>query len=178
MMKPLFLLALLLAAGLPARSGEGHDHDAPAAAAAAPALPRFAASSELFELVGVLDGRSLTLYLDRAADNAPVTDASLELELGGARLKAAPKAGAAGEFSVQLAQAPRPGLVPVTATVTAGADSDLLAGELDLHGSDDGGHAGHGEASATRWQRYGGAALAVLGAGAALIFGLRRRASA
>ena len=28
---------------------------------------------------------------------------------------------------------PKPGVLPITATVTAGAEVDLLAGELDLH---------------------------------------------
>ena len=114
-MKPTIpLLALWLAAALPTRADDGHNHDAPATAAA-PALPRFAASSELFELVGVLDGKQLTLYLDHAASNAPVSGATLELELGGAKLKAAP--GGEGEFSVQLDSEPKPGVIPVTATV-------------------------------------------------------------
>ena len=38
--------------------------------AAGTALPRFAAVSETFELVGVLDGKQVTLYLDRFADIA------------------------------------------------------------------------------------------------------------
>ena len=38
------------------------------------------------ELVGVLDARTVTLYLDRFADNAPVEGAQLELELGGEKL--------------------------------------------------------------------------------------------
>ena len=80
----LSLLGLLVALSATAGPGHDHDHDHDAPAATAPAaLPRFAASSELFELVGVLDGKTLTLYLDRAATNEPLTQAALELELGG-----------------------------------------------------------------------------------------------
>jgi hypothetical protein len=113
-------------------SGPGHDHgdEAPQATAGA-ALPRFAASSDLFELVGVLDGKALTLYLDRAATNEPVPQASLELELAGAKLN--PKPLPDGSYAVELAQALGEGVHPVTATVTAGDDVDLLAGELDVH---------------------------------------------
>ena len=123
--------ASVLAAG-------GHDHgDAPAAKAGA-ALPRFAATSELFELVGVLNGRQLTVYLDYSADNAPVKDARIELEIGGQKL--ALTARAEGEFEATLAQALPSGVTSVTATITTAKDSDLLAGEIDLH------EAPHGDA--------------------------------
>lgn len=125
------LAALLLIPGL-ALASEGHDHDhGDAPAAAGPALPRFAAVSETFELVGVLAGRQLTLYLDRSADNSPVTEAQIELDIAGVKFQAA-KHGTA-EFEVVLAEAPPPGVLPVTAMVTAGNEVDLLAGELDIH---------------------------------------------
>lgn len=68
-------------------AGDGHDHGEAAPAPAAAALPRFAAVSDDFELVGVLNGQRLTLYLDHAADNRPVTDGELTLELGGQQVK-------------------------------------------------------------------------------------------
>ena len=80
------LAVLLLSVAWPAWAGEGHDHGDAPAAMVGPALPRFTAVSELFELVGVLDGTHLTLYLDRATDNSPVKDAKLELELGGVKV--------------------------------------------------------------------------------------------
>ena len=125
-----FALAALLLPSL-ALADAGHDHgDAPAAAAGT-ALPRFAAASELFELVGVLDGKTLTLYLDHAADNRPVKDAQLEVELAGAPLTLVPHG--EGEFKATLSQALAQGVTPVTATVITASDSDLLAGEIDLH---------------------------------------------
>ena len=132
------LLALMGAAclALPmttAWAGEGHDHGAAPAAAVGQALPRFAAVSDLFELVGVVNGKQITLYLDRFADGSPVKDAKLELELGGVKVPV--EAHAEGEFEATLAQEPKPGVIAVAATVMAGAESDLLAGELDLHGA-------------------------------------------
>ena len=172
-MKPSSLMAVLgiaaaLLLPLPAHAGDGHDHGDAAPAAAGPALPRFAAVSDLFELVGVLDGQRLTLWLDRAADNAPVAGAAIELEVAGEKLQAEPHGDV---YEAALAAAPAPGVLPVTATVTAGDDVDLLAGELDLHEDAEAAHAG----GAAPWLRP--AAWAV-GAAAALAaaFTLGRRA--
>lgn len=158
-MNPISLRAALCAAMLllftgAASAADGHDHDAPASAAGGPALPRFAAVSETFELVGVLDGKQLALYLDRFADNSPVKDAQLSLEIDGTSVKVEPHG--EGEFEVVLAQAPAAGVLSITATVVAGNESDLLAGELDIH------EAAHADAAAKPlWQR-----VAVWGFGA------------
>lgn len=173
------LAALLLCvtpwAALAQHEGHNHDHDA-APAAAGPALPRFAAVSESFELVGILDGRQLTLYLDRAADNSPVKGATLELEFGGAPLAVTPHG--EGEFEATLATPPQPGVIPVTATVLAGDESDLLVADLDLH--DD--HAVHDTAAAATAGRSSIVAAAWAGGGVlALVLaalGLRRWRSA
>lgn len=131
---PHTLAALLVAAVLvaePAWAGEGHDHGDAAPAAVGQALPRFSAVSETFELVGVLSGKQITLYLDRFADNSPVRGAQIELEIGGAKFKAEKQG--EDEYEVLLPEAPKPGVLPVTATITAGNETDLLAGELDIH---------------------------------------------
>ena len=171
------LAALLSGLAAPAVAGDGHDHGDEAPAAVGTALPRFVALSETFELVGVLDGRQLTLYLDRFADNAPVREAQIELEFAGAKL--AVQARGDDVYEAMLADAPKPGVLPVTATVTAGTDIDLLAGELDLH------EAAHAEAEAEAeahehawtasagWIAGGGAAL-VLAALTGAWFGARR----
>jgi len=140
-----------------ARAGEGHDHGDATPAPTGPALLRFAAVSEAFELVGVLEGRRLVLYLDRTADNAPVTDAQIELEIAGTKLKAEKHDDA---YDVMLAAAPKPGVLPITATVTAGKEVDLLAGELDLH------EPAHAEEAAHvhSWKEYAGWAAAAVAA--------------
>ncbi len=165
--KPLAAIAasaLLLAPPLATAAGEGHGHEHGEAAAstAGPALPRFAAVSDLFELVGVLKGQQITLYLDRAADNSPVTDAQIELEIGNKQFKATKQG--TDEFEVMLTEAPQPGVLPITATVIAGADADLLAGELDIHDAahaDEAVHA-HSWTEYAGWAAGGGAVLAIL----------------
>lgn len=173
---PHSLAALLVAAILvaaPAWAGEGHDHGEAAPATVGDALPRFTAESETFELVGVLSGKQITLYLDRFADNSPVRDAQIELEIGGAKFKAEKQG--EDEYEVVLPEAPKPGVLPVTATVTVGNEADLLAGELDIQ---DAAHA-HEAAHAHSWAEYAGwaaagvALLALLGWGGRRVFGAR-----
>ena len=145
----------LLAGGASAADDHGHDHDAPATSNG-PALPRFTAVSDTFELVGVLNGRQLTMYLDRFADNSPVKDAQLDLEIDGAKIKAAPHG--EGEFEAILTEAPKAGVLSIAVTVVAGKESDLLAGELDIH------EAVHADAAAPRprWQRMAAWAIGAL----------------
>ena len=168
----LSLAAVLLGAGMPAAAGPGHDHGDAAPAATGTALPRFAAVSETFELVGVLDGKQVTLYLDRFADNAPVRGAKIELEIAGAKFSA--QAHGDNAYEVVLKEAPKPGVLPITATVTAGTEVDLLAGELDIH------EAGHAdEAVHTHsWTEYAGWGAGGLAALALLAWGGRRVMSA
>ena len=162
------LAALMLSAAWPAWAGEGHDHGDAPAAMAGPALPRFTAVSELFELVGVLNDKHLTLYLDRAADNSPVKDAKLELEFGGSKLPVEPHGD--GEFEATLSEEPKEGVFAVTATVVAGSDSDLLAGELDIHHEE----SATAATTASRWKSYAAWGAAVLAALALVGYGTAR----
>ena len=152
---------------VPVVADDGHNHDAAPAAAAGAALPRFSATSDLFELVGVVSGKRLTVHLDRFADNAPVKGARIDLEVGGTSV--ALEEHAEGEFEGTLAQALKPGMTPVTATVAAGNEIDILAGELDVHEED---HSG--SAAAIDWRRYAGWAAAAILLLSALIWFRRR----
>ena len=158
----------LLPFPLPAHADDGHDHGDAAPLPAGPALPRFAVVSDDFELVGVLDGKQVTLYLDRFADNAPVRGAKIELEIGGAKFSA--QAHGDDAYEVVLKEAPKPGVLPITATVTAGAEVDLLAGELDLHEAPHADEAVHEHS----WKEYAGWAVGGLAALAVLVLGGRR----
>ena len=163
--------ALLVAASLfasPAWAGEGHDHGDAAPATVGQAPPRFSAVSETFELVGVLSGKQITLYLDRFADNSPVRGAQIELEIGGAKFKAE-KLGE-HEYQVVLPEALKPGVLPVTATVIAGKETDLLAGELDIH---DEAHS-EGAVASFAWKAYAGWAAGGVAVVALLLWGGRR----
>lgn len=165
---PVALCVAAILVASPAWAGPGHDHGDAAPAAVGQALPRFSAVSETFELVGVLSGKQITLYLDRFADNSPVRGAQIELEIGGAKFNAV-KLGD-DEYEVVLPEAPKPGVMPVTATVTAGNEADLLAGELDIH------EAAHTDeaARAHSWTEYAGWVVAGIAALALLGWGGRR----
>lgn len=157
-------LAALLAAtclfAAPAWAGAGHDNGDAATAAVGAALPRFSAVSETFELVGVLIGKQITLYLDRTTDNSPVRGAQIELEIGGAKFIAAKRG--EDEYEVVLPSAPKPGVLPVTATVTAGSEVDLLAGVLDIHAWAHADEVAH-TYSWTEYARWAAAGIAALG---------------
>ena len=170
---PAALLAAAILVTSPAWAGEGHDHGDAAPAAVGQALPRFSAVSETFELVGVLSGKQITLYLDRFADNSPVRGAQIELEIGGAKFKAEKHGD--DEYEVVLPEAPKPGVLPVTATVTAGNEADLLAGELDIHDmahADEAAHT-HSWTEYAGWVAGGIAALALLGWGGRRVMNAR-----
>lgn len=126
--------ALFALAGTPSFAGDGHDHGESSSPKVEAVSPRFTAVSESFELVGVVNGKQVTVYLDRFADNSPVKDAQIELELGGVKL--ALKSHAEGEYEADLPKVLKPGVIPVVATVIVGQDTDLLAGELDMHDAD------------------------------------------
>ena len=154
----------------PARADDSHDHGDAVPVASGPALPRFSAVSDVFELVGVLKGRHLTLYLDRAADNAPVLDARIELEIAGERLEAEPHDDV---YEVVLAARPEPGVLPITTLITAGDEVDLLAGELDYH---DEAHV-DAAAAARPWVRHAGWAAGGVAAVMVLLVAGRRTAA-
>jgi hypothetical protein len=128
--RSLLAAALLLPPAAAALAHEGHDHAEDTAALQGTLAPRVATDSEDFELVGVLapDG-TLTLWLDRFADNAPVDGASIAVALGGAPLGEARRVGE-GVYALRHAPLAQPGAHDLTFTVTAGTAMDLLAGTL------------------------------------------------
>ncbi len=166
------LYSLLFACA--AVAGDGHDHGEEKAAAApdSPAAPRLVMESTQFELVGTLEGDGLHLFLDDHTSNAPVTDASVELEIAGQRIKA--EAEADGSYHAAMSQPLPEGEYAVMATILAGETSDLLTGDLDVHAAE----AMHAEpATATSSSSWGflpwvlGLAVVAL---ALVVFTLRR----
>ncbi|MBN8454137.1 hypothetical protein [Accumulibacter sp.] len=101
---------------------------APQASAAEAARPSFEAHSEVFELVGrIADGR-LTLTLDDWASNEPIAGARIEIDFAGSTLIA--EAQADGTYTLDATPFAAPATYPLTITVTAGEQSDLLATDL------------------------------------------------
>jgi membrane fusion protein, heavy metal efflux system len=90
-------------------AGPGHDHgpEAPTSAAG-PAPPRFAAASDLFEVVGILKDKELLVFVDRFGTLKPDM----------------------GEFTFAADTFAKPGSYAIALTITAGDDIDILAGNL------------------------------------------------
>ena len=161
------LAGAALAASLPVTvaAGPGHDHDDAPQASSVSASPRFEAVSDAFALVGILEGKRLTLYLDRADDNSPVPNAKLEVEFGSLKLQLAERSD--GVVEAELSEVPAPGVKQVTAVVAVGGESDLLAGELDIREGD------HGHEESASWSTRRTVSVAGLGVGAvALLAGM------
>jgi hypothetical protein len=171
-----YLIAFLLAftASLnPAWAGPGHDHGDESAAAAGAASPRVSAHSDLFELVGKVEGNSLKIYLDRYDTNEPVTDAQIEVEVGSVKGIAAAQAD--GSYNLANDVFTKPGDLAVIFTIVAGKDADLLAGDLKITSPADD-HALDASAKPLLlWAAYAGGALLLLGT---LVAALRKRRSA
>lgn len=153
---------LLAAIALTGFAGEGHNHgDATPTPAAGSASPRINVHSDLFELVGIVAKGEMTVYLDRYASNEPVAGAKIEYESGTEKGIAQPQPD--GTYLIKFAALGKPGELPFSFTVTAGTDTDLLAGDLDI--KDRHNHADEAAAKPwLRWAAYAAGALALLAA--------------
>ena len=151
------LAALLLAAPAPAH--EGHDHGAPEAAATDWA-PRASARSGDFDLVAVLAGTELVLWLDRARDNAPLAEAVIEVEAG--PWKGVATSAADGSLRLPAGPLTTPGRHELLFTVQAGDAMDLLPAALVVPSAVT---VPPGAGSGYRGWIVGGLAVALLGAG-------------
>ncbi|AXA93258.1 hypothetical protein [Massilia sp. YMA4] len=175
-MKPLLSLLLALATVLPAHAAPGAhgpngEHlDGPAATTDAGTVPRIETFSELFELVGHLSGGELSVLIDRYDTNAPVLGGTLEVEYGKLKARATFHADV-GDYAIddaQLLQAlSKPGKHALLFTFTAGGESDLLEGTLDVPAV-----AAHEHGHDQRWWWL--AALPIVGIPAAMVLRARR----
>jgi membrane fusion protein, heavy metal efflux system len=124
----LALVACATTAGL--RAHEGHDLEGVAAPGASRSQPRIATGSETYELVAVVDGQRLIVYLDRFVDNSPVTDADIAVSINDETAMAEPSAD--GTYAVVSKLFDRGGLVEVVFDIKAPEGDDLLIGKLSL----------------------------------------------
>ena len=123
------VLGLGLAPLAPAFAHEGHDHG-PEPAAVGTGSPRVAVQSEAYELVGILKRGVLTLYLDRFADNAPVSGAAITATLGDVEVAATPNPD--GTYAVRSPKLAGHGALEVVFAITGPDGDDLLIGTLRL----------------------------------------------
>ncbi|MGX1165982.1 cobalt-zinc-cadmium efflux system membrane fusion protein [Bradyrhizobium sp. USDA 372] len=105
---------------------EGHDHgDAEKTPVVSSAYPRLAARSELYEVVGILKDGKLSIFVDDAVTNEPVSDAALQVTIGDSD----PIDASSREDGVYTAPIPNgipPGSVEVIFSISAGRGNDLL----------------------------------------------------
>jgi len=122
------LIATVLAGE--ARAHEGHDHGTPATTAPASVVPRGEAVSERFEIVAVAQGTELILYLDRFATNAPVPQATIEVETPDGPVKAGPKGD--GSYRLPAPWLGKGGHIDLIVTVSMEGADDILPLALDV----------------------------------------------
>lgn len=132
------IVFVTLLLGLGARIGHAHgdeDHahednkETPHPVAVTAVAPRFEARSDLFELVGVLQGEELVLYLDQAANNQPIVSATIEIESGAFKGQAVPTN---AEYRLAAGDLAQPGKHALTITVQTDSDIDLLAAQFEV----------------------------------------------
>ena len=95
--------------------------------------PRAAAVSEDFEVVAVLKGAALLVFVDRFTDNSPVTKAKLTVTVDKSELEA--ELAADGVFKVQSNIFAQPGKHDLVFAIEEGPKSDLLITSLDIPSS-------------------------------------------
>jgi membrane fusion protein, heavy metal efflux system len=124
------LLAFCLMLTVPLSAHEGHDLAPAQESAPAASFPRVAATSELYELVGVLDGLRLTIYLDRFRDNVPVTDADINVTINDKSEMA--ERSPDGTYTLVSGQFGAGGLFEFVFDIHAQEGDDLLIGKVSL----------------------------------------------
>lgn len=151
---------------------EGHDHgDADKSPVVSSAYPRVAARSDLYEIVGILKDDQLSIFIDDAVTNEPISDAALQVTIGDSpsiEAKGAPN----GIYTAALPDRKPTGSVEVIFSVSAKKGDDLLVDSLTLPlaVSPPQKHE-HGWLSSGR----SAAAFALAGLGFGLLFGYSRR---
>ena len=163
----------------PLLAHEGHDHGDKPVAPLVKAASRADATSDQFELVAVVRGLELEIFLDTFATNEPIEGAVIEVETPVGPAKAAPVSGQPYRLSASWLS--KPGAVDLIFTVTANGITDILSGTLNV---------GNPQAAASATQTnatsksldlrmIGAVALAfVLGLGAMATVSRSRRAAA
>jgi membrane fusion protein, heavy metal efflux system len=123
------VVGVLLSLSAPS-AHEGHeDDDATRSALASSTYPRVTARSELYELVGIVRGERLSIYLDHVATNEPVADAKVKVAIADAEpVDAAPAE--KGVYTTSFPRSARSGSVEIVFSVTSASGDDLLVGAL------------------------------------------------
>ena len=168
-MKPfLFAFAALFAtgSGVLAHEGDVHEEQRPPALSI-PLAPRAEAATDQIELLAVLDGGVITLYVDRFAGNEPVVGARVEVQ--GEGIEAVAAETSPGVYAFSLPPSTSATQHALTVSVEAGQLADLLTvtiGNAELPGDH------RHQTTSAEWTAWATAG-AVLLAGAALVVARR-----
>lgn len=127
------LLSVALTTMNPAFGHGGEDHGAPPPPVAQAVELRTAAATEEFEVVTLLEGKKLVVYVDRFASNEPVAQAKVEIE--GAGLNGVANETTPGTYVLDVTAPLPPAKHPLTISVEAGDSVDLLSATLDTSAS-------------------------------------------
>ena len=174
----LFLLVSNVAAIQVAQAHGADDHEhATTAGLMTQVAPRASAQTEDFELLMVLQGRQLIIYLDRFADNQPVLDAQLELESAG--LKAIAKQSSPGVYVLDLPKGwlEKSGKYAFSISVEVGDLGDVMTASLEIPELNDTHQDAHASAFSTWWKWLLAATLLLIAATLAYAIWRRKQRS-
>lgn len=146
-------------------SSDGHTHAAPEPVvpmAINAAAPRLSSQTDQFELVGVLEGKVLTLYLDQFGTNTPVSKA--QIEVASSSWKATATEIAPATYTVSADTLTQAGRHPLTVTVLAGDASDLMDATLEVGAATPVPATGQLSQNTSKWAIWSGAAVLLLAA--------------
>jgi multidrug efflux pump subunit AcrA (membrane-fusion protein) len=135
LLKPLCALLLLAAATASAHQGDDHEEEARNATGAAGAVStsgRFAAQAGGLELVAAASGHDLIIWIDRWADNMPVTNARVNVTVDGRSIEARP---INGTYILDAPSLDTPGDHRLSFAVTRGDAVERMTGILDVASS-------------------------------------------
>lgn len=122
-------LTITLAAS-PIQAHEGHDDGSERPAAPSSVSPRGEARSDTTELVAVTQGNALLFYVDAYVSNAPVNDATLEIETPDGPMRAKPLGN--GAYRLEAPFIAKGGHIDLIVTVSVAGKSDILPITIDI----------------------------------------------
>lgn len=127
--------------------------------------PRIDTSTESFELVGHLQDDELSVLIDRYETNEPVLNGKLEVEFNGVKAPAKFHVDH-GDYAIDdekfLKALAKPGKHSLVFTLTAGDESDLLEGTLEVKADDHSHNDAPGRTFSLKTWVIGGVVLSIL----------------
>ncbi len=109
---------------------DGHDHEPAATTLPMTISPRAVATGDEFEAVAVLKSGELLIFVDRFADNSPVTNAAVLVTVGNREIKALPAPN--GIYRIAWPPAAKSGRHDVVMNIQDGATADLLIATIEI----------------------------------------------